>query len=305
MNIQSRSRWGAAPPRWQNQLSRSAGVYIHYNGPPVSGAVLAGDYNAVAAFLRGVQNFHMRNNGWPDIAYSFAVDSVGRVWELRGWGIVGAHTLNWNDRSHAIFLPLGGNQQPTREQERACRAVIAAHDARYGRGFVKGHRDAPNSTSCPGNAVSARIQAGAFNPYQHADTPAVPTPEEGNNMSPVMMRDPSGRVEIFYRMPKAVIHEHPNGSLWMLYPDTPYRVEVRRDDVAALRFMGVGYQKVDQATAEWFWSYNVRRALPRMHVRTTADAQRFQFFGVKLEQVTAEQAAFFRRYSELVQPLTR
>jgi len=146
-------------------------VFIHYNGPAVSNAVLAGDYDSVAAFLRGTQNYHMNSNGWPDIAYSFCVDSVGRIWELRGWNVAGAHTMNWNWKSHAIFLPLGGNQEPTEEQPASCRTAIAEHNRRYGNGFVKGHQQAPNQTSCPGPAVMARINAGAFNPTGNETNP--------------------------------------------------------------------------------------------------------------------------------------
>jgi hypothetical protein len=306
MKILTREQWGAAPPKWRNTMASSSGVFIHYNGPAVSAAVLAGDYNSVTAFLRSTQSYHQRVQNWPDIAYSFAVDSVGRIWELRGWGVVGAHTLDWNHRSHAIFLPLGDNQAPTAEQLASCREVIAAHDARYGRGFVKGHQQAPNSTSCPGGPTMARINAGDFDPYRHT-TPSVPTPEgaDDNMPAPVMMRDPSGRIEIFYRFPQSVIHEHPNGTLWMLYPGTPYRVQVRRDDLAALEYMGIKRVKVDQATANWFWSYNVRQAPPRMYVRTFDDVARFQFFGIALQNVTAEQASFFRRYSQLLEGLTR
>ena len=61
--------------------------------------------------------------------------------------------MDWNWKSHAIFLPLGDGQQPTEAQIAACRTVIAEHNRRYGDGFVKGHQQAPNQTSCPGPVV--------------------------------------------------------------------------------------------------------------------------------------------------------
>jgi len=34
--------------------------------------------------------------GWADIGYSFLIGEDGRVYEGRGWNVVGAHTLGYN-----------------------------------------------------------------------------------------------------------------------------------------------------------------------------------------------------------------
>lgn len=59
---------------------------------------------------------------------------------------------------------------------------------------------------------------------------------------------------------KPVMMREPDGTVWMYYGGTPWRV----------------------------------------HVKSPADAQLFQFFGVELKPVDAKQAAFFRRYSQEV-----
>lgn len=223
MEFVTRAEWGAQPPRWTTRLNRSEGMFVHYNGGPVSAGVLAGDFDAVAAFLRSTQGYHVNANGWPDIAYSWAVDATGRVWELRGWGVVGAHTYGWNERSHAVFLPLGGDQAPTDAQVAAARTVIAAHDEQYGAGFVKGHQQAPNSTSCPGGPTMARILAGDFQPRPEP-SPVPPSPG-GEPVKPEMHRDPD------------------TGTIWLLYPGTPWRTAVKSEaDVRIYQFFGVPYR---------------------------------------------------------------
>ena len=130
----------------------------------------------------------------------------------------------------------------TPEQVRGCQTVIAEHNRRYGAGFVKGHREAPNQTSCPGEPTMALIRAGAFNPG--ADAPRPPAPPAGVDPEvnkPVMMREP-------------------DGTVWVYYGGTPWRV----------------------------------------HVKSPDDVRVFQFFGVELKPVDAKQAAFFRRYSQEV-----
>jgi N-acetylmuramoyl-L-alanine amidase len=238
MKYQTRADWNAKPPKWKETIKTSKGTFIHYNGPAVNNAVLAGDYNAVKTFLQGIQNYHMNTNGWPDIAYSWSCDSMGRIWELRGWAVAGAHTLNHNWDSHAIFLPLGGNQAPTNAQITACKTVIAEHNRRFGAGFVKGHQDAPNQTSCPGPIILPMVREGKFNPTNPA--PNMPIPQGVNIMTnkPVMMQEP-------------------DGTVWMYYEGTPWRVHIKTPaDVAAFKYMGVTYKTVDKNQAAFFRRYS-------------------------------------------------
>lgn len=197
-------------------------MFIHYNGGnPLPQSVVSGDFEAVAAHLRSVQNHHMDGNGWPDIAYSWCVDAVGRIWELRGWGVAGAHTLDWNWQSHAVYLPIGGDQSPTDQQVAAARQVIAEHNRKFGAGFIKGHQEAPNQTSCPGGPTMALIHAGRFDPNSEEVAPA-PEPEDDEDMpKPVIVKDP-----------------RPDGRFWHVCGNTRYRLESPAE-IDALKFLGV------------------------------------------------------------------
>jgi hypothetical protein len=239
MQFVTRAEWGAKPPKWQEQIS-SKGVFIHYNGGvPLNASVASGDPESVKAHLRGVQDFHMGpSRGWPDIAYSWCVDGRGVIYELRGWGVAGAHTLNWNWSSHAIYLPIGGDQAPTSAQVAGCNQVIAEHNRRFGQGFILGHQQAPNSTSCPGGPTMNLIYAGAFHAANTPPPPPLPIPPGVDPMTnkPIMMQDPTG--------------------VFLYYANSPYRVWVRTpEDVHAWRFMGVEYKVITAEQSAFFQKY--------------------------------------------------
>jgi N-acetylmuramoyl-L-alanine amidase len=301
MKFQTRADWNARPPKWRESIPKSKGVFIHYNGPAVSNSVAQGDYQSVRTFLQGIQNYHMNTQGWPDIAYSWCVDAVGRIWELRGWGIAGAHTLNHNWDSHAIFLPLGGNQAPTPEQIASCKIVIAEHNKRYGTGFVKGHQDAPNSTSCPGPVVLPMVRRGDFNPTPQQQQIIDPLKGETKMNPPVMMRNPNGEIWIYYTYPESTLITHPDGKTWVYYQGTPYRQEVRKQDIPTFKFFGLKEQKLDANQIKFFDAYSVTGQPTRIHVKTPADVKTFEFLGIKPPtQLTQQQVTFFQRYHKAV-----
>lgn len=178
--IITRAEIGFSAPTARLLMKRSDGAHIHYNGPAVPAAVLAAaDAAVVRQFLRGIQQFHMGPaRGWADFAYSFAVDGAGRLYEGRGWGVVGAHTPGFNSTSHALYLLLGEGQEPSEAMLAASRDWIAEHNRRYGAGYIRPHR-AAKATACPGDRVVALINQGAFNPgapAAPAPAPAAPAP---------------------------------------------------------------------------------------------------------------------------------
>jgi hypothetical protein len=137
--------------------------------------------------------------------------------------------LDWNWRSHSIFLMLGEGQRATDAQWAGVRSIVAEHNRRYGAGFVKGHRQAPNSTSCPGDLVIADLAAGKGNP-QPTPPPPQPSPQEDDIMH-MIVKDP-----------------RPGRSIWHLAGNTRYRL-ASPAEVNALRFMGVRYLEVNPSDA--------------------------------------------------------
>jgi hypothetical protein len=226
MQFITRAQWGARPPAWgPSRMNPAKGLFIHYNGPdPLPAPVVAGNFDAVCAHLRGVQQFHQGpQRGWRDIGYSWCVSGDGTIFELLGWGVEGAHTYGWNSSAHAIYLPLGGNQAPTPAQVEGVKRVIAEATARYGPQFVKGHQEA-NQTSCPGGPTMGLIRAGAFTPGQLAPRPPVLPAPPGV--------DPTVNKPFLCRMGDA--------RVFIVWDGTPFRMHVKTPaDVNVLRFFGL------------------------------------------------------------------
>uniref|UniRef100_A0A023GMN1 Peptidoglycan-recognition protein n=2 Tax=Amblyomma TaxID=6942 RepID=A0A023GMN1_AMBTT len=156
--VVSRRKWGARRPRGRSPMrpKQAQRVFIHHT----TGA----GCNSLAScsrLMRGHQNYHMNNNRWPDIGYSFLIGGDGRVYEGRGFGIEGAHTIGYNKNAIAIsFIGDFSRQRPNAKMLAAAKKLIACgvKKGHIKRGYkLHGHRDA-NCTSCPGNALYAIIK---------------------------------------------------------------------------------------------------------------------------------------------------
>jgi hypothetical protein len=198
-SILRRASWGARAPRTTpTAVSRPVLAIVHHTAGTNSYA--AAD---VPALLRGVQAYHMDANGWNDIAYNFAVDRFGRVWEARAGGIdraiVGAHTAGFNTGSTGVVV-LGNFETaaPTSASVNAVSSVIAwklaIHDVdprtpvafRAGEGSrrfppgsvvtlnrIVGHRDV-GLTACPGQNLYRHlggIRSSVANAWPRLATP--------------------------------------------------------------------------------------------------------------------------------------
>ncbi len=180
-SIHRRSEWGArsfnGTPEEATRLNLS---FVHH-------AVSTNSYGPgdVPSILRSIQNFHMDGQGWFDIAYNFAIDKYGGIWEARQGGveraIIGGHTKGFNTGSTGVVL-LGdySTASPTAAMldslERLLGWKLQMHDvepntlvtvtslggdiypegARVTLNTVSGHRDA-GATGCPGGYVYDRM----------------------------------------------------------------------------------------------------------------------------------------------------
>lgn len=155
MRIVSRSEWGAEPPRYEPariKLPTSENVMHHFATNAWRGP----------AGMRACQEFHMRptwegGKGYNDIAYSFCVDLDGTIYEARGAGIQGAHTLGHNTTAHAICAMMDSDKtQPTKELIESWVALVRHGD---GEGWwpdqmTHYHRQLV-ATGCPGQHLIA------------------------------------------------------------------------------------------------------------------------------------------------------
>lgn len=168
-NYRPRRAWTSRPLVNSLRFSRRAviGVAIHWVGPPVPRRVLAGDEQAVASYLRGVQRFHTSGRGWSDIAYNLAVDSTGRVWNLRGLSRRSAANGDTgpNARYVAVVALVGEGQQITPAMERGLRRAIRRARWRFPMRklqVVSHAQIRPEPTACPGPRLRYMVRKGMF-----------------------------------------------------------------------------------------------------------------------------------------------
>lgn len=159
--IRSRSEWKAAPARsGRGSTARPVSkVFIHHT---VTSAVTR-SVSQEKAHMRELQQIAF-SRGFSDISYSFIVFPSGRMYEGRGWGVAGAHTLDHNSTAYGIALV--GNFELYAPTDAALKA--AARIIKKGRRAswirpanqtqILGHRDSSSaSTACPGKRLYSRL----------------------------------------------------------------------------------------------------------------------------------------------------
>jgi len=176
MKIRSRAEWGAAAPKRVSESTPSSweGFVLHWFGSPRAVRWRV----RVAAQLRSVQRGHLQHptENYSDIAYSFAVDPWGDVWELRGWNRkAGANgNADANRRYGAIVAMIGEGDKPTPAQLASIAALIAEGRRRGVGSGVKPH-GAITGSACPGPELRAWIaRRGYVRPTGQAPKPAPP-----------------------------------------------------------------------------------------------------------------------------------
>ena len=148
-----RSAWNAAPPKepLAAMTSTANGCFIHHSvtaAPPK-------DTAKERAAMRDLQQIAF-SRGFDDFSYSFAIMPSGRIYEGRGKGKAGAHTLNYNSTSYGIvFVGNYETQEPTEAQLKAAKWLIHKH-LKLGSKPIRGHRQV-YATACPGDKLYAKL----------------------------------------------------------------------------------------------------------------------------------------------------
>ncbi|KAM8902385.1 peptidoglycan recognition protein 5 [Spinachia spinachia] len=155
-NIVSRQQWGAAAPKKKETLKGSAQrVFIHHTALPA-----CKDQKECIKRLVSIQRNHMTERNFDDIGYNFLVGGDGAVYEGRGWGAVGAHTLGNNHDSVGIAF-MGNFKEDTPSSE-AILSVKRLLESGVCQGLLDpkftlfGHRDM-GQTECPGAKLYAAL----------------------------------------------------------------------------------------------------------------------------------------------------
>ncbi|XP_069140716.1 peptidoglycan-recognition protein SC2-like [Argopecten irradians] len=157
IHVISRDTWGARRPAQRTTLGHSVNLFfVHHT----AGRTCHTETEC-ASVLKGVQNYHMDTRGYSDIGYSFLIGQDGQVYEGRGWGVVGAHTLHYNSCAYAASFM--GNFMETLPPESALNAAKALAQCGVEKGYIKGtyslfgHRDV-GTTECPGDNLYKEIR---------------------------------------------------------------------------------------------------------------------------------------------------
>lgn len=158
LSIIDRRSWLAQPPLEDKQYLQAPAKFVIISHT----ATEDGFTQAENVYLvRLVQTFHIESRKWSDIGYNFLIGSDGNVYEGRGWGVVGAHTLGYNIIGMGIsFVGCFMNKLPPQSALNQVKLLIkqgvevGAIDKDY---FLVGHCQC-SPTESPGRRLYDEIQ---------------------------------------------------------------------------------------------------------------------------------------------------
>ncbi|XP_050086280.1 peptidoglycan-recognition protein LB [Anopheles aquasalis] len=153
-----RSFWNAKPAKLIEQFAGPIPfVIIHHSYQPA--ACYTGTRCIEA--MQQMQTMHQDVRSWNDIGYSFAVGGDGRVYQGRGFNVIGAHAPRYNNKSVGICL-IGDwvSELPPKNMLAATKTLIE-YGVRNGiiasNYTLLGHRQV-RSTECPGDRLFEEIK---------------------------------------------------------------------------------------------------------------------------------------------------
>lgn len=154
----SRKGWGAkaARDRTSQQPGNIRRIFVHYSESP-GGQV---SFDAQKQAVQNIQSFHMGpERGWSDIAYSYLVinSATSRTFVGRGLSAVPAAQQGYNTNSCAICVIMADGEKLRWRTKIQLRRTIAQVRKRIGKNVPVLPHKAVNSTSCPGEALTAWV----------------------------------------------------------------------------------------------------------------------------------------------------
>lgn len=153
INRVERTDWGARVPKWKTLDDTTIGVAIHY-----SAGVVKNDHADCPSQVRAIQNYHMDQRGWSDIAYNYVVCNHGYVFVGRDWGVRdGAQGTEWGTTNYHSICWLGGPQDTVSDLAIDRLHEIYNESVRLGYGAdIKPHSFF-KSTQCPGDDMRSKL----------------------------------------------------------------------------------------------------------------------------------------------------
>lgn len=156
----TRKQWGARPPRFRVPVNFTRPPTGHWNGPTIRvRGRLNWDHKYCSSLVRGIQNYHMDEKNWSDIAYNFLVCPHRHVFEGRGKKYQnGANGTRTGNKTSPAICFLAGELNPFTEGEQLAFVECVQFIDSPASGAL-GHRDW-KQTKCPGDVRYKWIKAG-------------------------------------------------------------------------------------------------------------------------------------------------
>jgi len=153
-----RDAWGASPSGPGFVGHTIDRLTVHHT------AAFLSSNTAAPARLRGHQSYHL-SLGWPDLAYHFAVDANGNIYEGRPLEYRGDTGTDYDPAGHFLVVAEGNfnDQQIPDVQVGSVAALLAWASEEFDAPLdtIRGHRDLA-STTCPGDNFYSLIADGTL-----------------------------------------------------------------------------------------------------------------------------------------------
>ena len=286
-DIVLRDEWGAlAPTRTPKTPTKHKAITLHWAGRKPS----IRDDNS--DFVRAVQSWHMGNNKWSDIAYSFIVTRDGRIYEGRGlhwdafaegkrairhkklhlqgkgWPYTyGLHNapLNWNLYSYSILLQLGSEEVASTDMLDSCVRLCDYLLSLYPYLKIDTH-NTKKVKACPGNEVTRLVDEGFFGPSYRTQKPRIKLSEAFPAPEPVNKDRRISALEIRMNQLESMVTDttlltRPIGPSWKHHPNgvhapfDDWTWDVL-DDWLLVTIDQLGYVRLPQAPWHYLISYD-------------------------------------------------
>ncbi|MFV9552086.1 N-acetylmuramoyl-L-alanine amidase [Algibacter sp. PT7-4] len=117
-----------------------------------------------SASIEAINNYHVKHNGWPRIAYHSAIEPDGDILILNHLSTISYHTKNQNTKGISIVLLGNYNEDEiTQKQLKSLKQITEALCTILPIKAIKGHRDSKHSnTTCPGNKAYKKLKHELF-----------------------------------------------------------------------------------------------------------------------------------------------
>jgi hypothetical protein len=173
--IISREEWGARSPNHEapNELGFAASAtesawYIYPDDLAAAYSTVAIHHSAAILAanesMRGIQDEHMDLNGWADIAYHFAIDNAGVIYEGRDIGSRGASVAGHNTGTIGVVV-MGNFEQerPLDVQLTALQVLLNWLAQEYTLSHLAAHGEFNPESVCPGQYMISLLDGLAQN----------------------------------------------------------------------------------------------------------------------------------------------